>query len=212
MRLNLEFMKKIITFLSILLLAILLLPSCGVTLVKRQHSAGYYVNTNPRHPAIKSDKSQLRLEKPTNETAKIPAESEGVKSSIITVAEQPSVPVISDDASTIQPPVLTTEQEITPTELPTDQTKKGKKVVPLIEKVSDRIPLVKKMNSKLNKTKAAQRASSGEGLSLIWIVILVLLILWAAGLLSGGWGLGGLIYILLVIALILLILWLLRII
>lgn len=205
-------MKKIITFLSILLLAILLLPSCGVTLVKRQHSAGYYVNTNPRHPAIKSDKSQLRLEKPTNETAKTPTEPEGVKSSFVTVAEQPSVPVISDDASTIQPPVLTTEQEITPTELPTDQTKKGKKVVPLIEKVSDRIPLVKKMNSKLNKTKAAQRASSGEGLSLIWIVILVLLILWAAGLLSGGWGLGGLIYILLVIALILLILWLLRII
>jgi hypothetical protein len=49
-------------------------------------------------------------------------------------------------------------------------------------------------------------------LSLIWIVILVLLILWALGLLAGGWGLGGLINILLVIALILLILWLLRII
>ncbi len=205
-------MKKIITFLSILLLAILLLPSCGVTLVKRQHSAGYYVNTNPRHPAIKSDKSQLRLEKPTTETAETATKPEGVNSSINTVAEQPPAPVTSDDASTIQPPVSATGVDLTPTELPTAKTKKGNKVVPLVEKVSDRIPLVKKMSSKLNKTKAAQRASSGEGLSLIWIVILVLLILWAAGLLSGGWGLGGLIYILLVIALILLILWLLRII
>ena len=212
MRLNLEFMKKIITFLSILLLTILLLPSCGVTLVKRQHSPGYYVNTNPRHPAIKSDKSQLRLEKPTNETAETATKPEGVNSSIVTVAEQSSAPVISDDASTIQPPVSTTEQEIIPTELPTAKTKKVNKVVPLVEKVSDRIPMVKKMNTKLNQSKAAQRSSSGEGLSLIWIVILVLLILWAAGLLSGGWGLGGLIYILLVIALILLILWLLRII
>ncbi|MBK6834313.1 MAG: lmo0937 family membrane protein [Bacteroidetes bacterium] len=55
-------------------------------------------------------------------------------------------------------------------------------------------------------------ASSGDGLSLLWIVILVLLILWALGLISGGFGLGGFINILLVIALILLILWLLRII
>lgn len=50
-----------------------------------------------------------------------------------------------------------------------------------------------------------------DGLSLFWIVVLVILILWALGLLAGGFGLGGLINILLAIALILLILWLLRI-
>jgi len=47
-------------------------------------------------------------------------------------------------------------------------------------------------------------------LSLLWIVIIILLVLWALGLISGNFG--GLIHLLLVIALILLILWLLRII
>jgi hypothetical protein len=47
-------------------------------------------------------------------------------------------------------------------------------------------------------------------LSLLWIVIIILLVLWALGLISGNFG--GLIHLLLVIALILLILWLLKII
>ena len=47
-------------------------------------------------------------------------------------------------------------------------------------------------------------------LSLLWIIIIILLILWALGLISGNFG--GLIHLLLVIALILLILWLLKII
>jgi hypothetical protein len=47
-------------------------------------------------------------------------------------------------------------------------------------------------------------------LSLLWIVIIVLIVLWALGLIAGNFG--GLIHLLLVIALILLILWLLRII
>lgn len=205
-------MKKIITFLSILLLTVLLFPSCGVTLVKRQHGPGYYVNTNPRHPAIKSDKSQLRLDKPTVAAAETPAEPDVVNPSVITLGETSSTAVIPDDESSDQSSLSATDDGLTQTDLPSDKTQKEKKVVPLIEKMSDRFPMAKKMSSKLKPTKAAQRASGGEGLSLIWIVILVLLILWAAGLLSGGWGLGGLLYILLVIALILLILWLLRII
>jgi hypothetical protein len=51
--------------------------------------------------------------------------------------------------------------------------------------------------------------ASGD-LSLLWIVIIILLILWALGLISGNFG--GLVHLLLVIALILLILWLLKII
>jgi hypothetical protein len=47
-------------------------------------------------------------------------------------------------------------------------------------------------------------------LSMLWIVIIVLIVLWALGLIAGNFG--GLIHLLLVIALILLILWLLRII
>jgi len=207
-------MKKIITFLSILLLTVLLLPSCGVTIVKRQHSAGYYVNTNPRNPTIKSEKSQLRLDNPTDLTAETNSDPEVNNPAIIRVGEESVSPVISENGSSDESTLSATDQGLTHTELPIARTQKEKekKVVPLIEKMSDRIPMAKKMNSKLKTTKAAQRSSGGEGLSLIWILILVLLILWAAGLLSGGWGHGGLLYILLVIALILLILWLLRII
>ncbi len=54
-------------------------------------------------------------------------------------------------------------------------------------------------------------ASEREGHSLLWIVVVVLIILWALGIISGSFGLGILINLLLLIALILLILWLFRI-
>jgi hypothetical protein len=59
--------------------------------------------------------------------------------------------------------------------------------------------------------KTGINSSDGDdALSLFWIIILVLLILWAIGALAGGFGLGGFINLLLVIALVLFILWLLR--
>jgi hypothetical protein len=51
-----------------------------------------------------------------------------------------------------------------------------------------------------------------DALSFLWTVIALVLIIWLIAFLMGGWGLGGLIHVLLVIALVLLILWLLRII
>jgi hypothetical protein len=62
----------------------------------------------------------------------------------------------------------------------------------------------------LKSLKKEARGSSDDALSLLWIVILVVLLLWLLGVIAGGLGLGGLIHILLVIALILLILWLIR--
>jgi hypothetical protein len=69
-----------------------------------------------------------------------------------------------------------------------------------------KLPVLK---NNLEFKKAINADKDDDGLSLFWIIILVLLILWALGLI-GGYG-GGLIYILLVVALILLILWLLKI-
>jgi len=54
--------------------------------------------------------------------------------------------------------------------------------------------------------------STDDTRSIIWTIVLIILILWAIAYFTGGWGLGGLIHLLLVIALILFILWLLRII
>jgi hypothetical protein len=81
----------------------------------------------------------------------------------------------------------------------TKETKK-EKITRSVYYVKDR--LINKSNTASNNT---------DGMSLFWVVILILLIFWAVGAASGGFGLGGLINILLVIALILLILWLLQI-
>lgn len=53
-----------------------------------------------------------------------------------------------------------------------------------------------------------QAGSDDDGLSLFWIIILIVLILWLLGFISGNFG--GIINLLLIIALILLILWLLK--
>lgn len=56
------------------------------------------------------------------------------------------------------------------------------------------------------------RSAAGSALSLLWVVIIIILIIWLVAIVIGGFGLGGgLINLLLLIALILLILWLLRI-
>jgi hypothetical protein len=87
--------------------------------------------------------------------------------------------------------------------------------------VNNNIILKETKKNKINKAvsllkpRLANKANTAsydvDGLSLFWIVILILLILWAIGLASGGFGIGGLINVLLVIALVLLILWLLQI-
>lgn len=48
-------------------------------------------------------------------------------------------------------------------------------------------------------------ADRGNG-SFLWTIILVLLVIWLLAFLTGGWGLGGLIYLFLVVALVMLLL------
>ena len=71
-----------------------------------------------------------------------------------------------------------------------------------------------KTNTPVHKfqLKHTQQVTDENVRSFFWTVILVILILWLIAVLSGGWGLGGLVHLLLVVALILFILWLLRII
>jgi len=67
-----------------------------------------------------------------------------------------------------------------------------------------------KFKNQLKSSLFPSLAPASGDLSLLWIIIIILLILWALGFISGNFG--GLVHLLLVIALILLILWLLRII
>jgi len=61
-------------------------------------------------------------------------------------------------------------------------------------------------------TSVTDRQDRENARSLFWLVITILIILWLIAILSGGWGIGPIINLLLIIAIVLFILWLLRII
>jgi hypothetical protein len=198
-------MKRISTLLTLFFL-IGLLAGCGISLEKRQHTGGYYVNVNPRKHALKE-----------NHTAAKPQEEETAKESVIRTEPQPveaeelvaeaAIPEpVAAEAIRTETPVQTRRMDARPSDEPVtaDEPERAS----IITKVADKLPV---KNVKKAVTRAGAAASSGDALSLFWIVILILLVLWVAGLIGGGWGLGWVINVLLVIALVLLILWLLRI-
>lgn len=216
-------MKKLFTFSAILVATGLLLPSCGthVTIAKRQHSKGYYVDiSKDKKFAGKSD---------TEQTHEIIRESENTASAPLGDPDKPRHVVkkaeVTETASL--PETVTSEKEseiVATAETQTVRTQKAEKS----EKTASSSKLVEKMSLKSEKSDARTLKSNvkqevkklsesskfkkmeskrvTDGLSLFWIVILILLILWLLGLLG---GLGWFIHIALVVALILLILWLL---
>jgi hypothetical protein len=197
-------MNRTITILTLLLFAGMVLPSCGITIVKRQHTGGYYVSTNSSKDVGKGDVAIRTDEnKPiaSTQSAAEKIEERAVAETRVTINEQPNafdVPAIDKQNNTT--PVESVEAPSTHRTFSWSS-------------MTEKVPMLKKMDSTVKKVKSNSNRSMGnDGLSLIWIVILVLLVLWILGLLGGGWGLGGLINLLLVVALILLILWLLRII
>jgi hypothetical protein len=197
-------MKRVATLITLLLLTGILLPSCGVTIRKRQHTKGFYVNTNPRIPTAKGTKEEIRPEEQET-VAEIPEETTTAPSEQLAEATPEQLAEVTEPTVTTDvPTVVAQDRSVTPTTRTgvfqhTDQK-------PFLERMAEKNPLKKKLDNQKMKARAAD-----EALSLFWIVILILLILWAVGVISGGWGLGGVIYILLIIALVLLILWLLRI-
>jgi Flp pilus assembly protein TadB len=184
-------MKKLITYATLCLIAILVMPSCkgkmGIT--KRHYQKGYYVShskANNKSFATKAQPKQVEADK----MASVNVLSSKAKESALN--EQVSIePKVSIMASAFP--------------------KKGESSY-TEKKVSYKNLTINPQVKELKQAILKSNSGSHEGgLSLFWIIILVLLILWLLGFLAGGLGLGGFINILLIIALILLILWLLRI-
>ena len=209
---NLQLMKNTIILLVAVLSIACFLPSCGTTLVKRQHGAGYYVNKNPGLPNTESEKSDHKHSKPRSAKSEntiletVPASDE--QATLVRPASETPTQLATND----QPAVVSEE-----TTLKTDRTDNPandeiQSVKPSLVEWASNTRLGQKMDLKTSNEQAYSARTDGDGLSLFGIVILILLILWLVGAISGGWGLGGLIHILLIVALILLILWLLRII
>lgn len=196
-------MKAFIRFSALCLITGIVISSCSpnLSVTKRHYNKGYYVAHRDNKPSATAEKQPGELS---------------------AIQKQHSTPAsTTDNALNTQPDVTQNRQVSRTTTNAALRTKGASKSPPssatqnrpgqfmrhpikTIGEHTARLKPVRMLHEKMS------RSSDDDALSLFWIVILILLILWAVGLLSGGFGLGGLINILLVIALILLILWLLR--
>lgn len=195
-------MKKIITLNIFCLVVIMLISSCGInnSISKRHYTKGYYFTHNKsRHKAIVGNKDIKVAHQRINEPSIVAPSNQFDNGTYTTNAS--NVNPIDDKATLL--------------------ASSSKKPIVFNTRIVSKNPVKSSPAFKIFPSKESRRSiftkkspvmHDGDGLSLLWIVILVLLILWALGLISGGFGLGGFINILLIIALILLILWLLRII
>lgn len=195
-------MKNIIKISIYCLLLAVFVSSCGTngSITKRHYTKGYYITHSKVKGKVTAENidSKLAQQKDIETIFAIPSKHI-VKENFTKNSENGNQVVDRSTlvASSIKKPALSNNLAV---------SRNALKFIPVF-KLN---PLKENKHSFLTKSNAA--SSEDDGLSLLWIVIVVLLVLWALGLISGGFGLGGFINILLLIALILLILWLLRII
>lgn len=179
-------MTQFIRYYILGLLAAVLLMSCGtdVSITKRRYNKGYHIDHG-------RDNSNAPAKKPKSIEKK-------------TIRQ-----VVADAPARDSNVYISKEPETASVETPTSPVVKHE-MRPWTG-VKDEAPVWKPSDT-LSTVSTFTNIDHERGLSLLWIVILLIIILWILGILSGGFGMGGLIHLLGVIALILLILWLLRII
>jgi uncharacterized membrane protein len=190
-------MKKIFTLSAICIIGSILFSACksNTSITKRHYRDGYYITHNKGKQAATNNEEEKNVRKNTKKQVYNPLP--GVNQN-----QNPAYEV--ENKFAIINTNVVASKEKTKTKIISKQpvSYKTKIIETLAAHISNKSPL----------QKIAVADSDRDGLSLFWIIILIILILWAVGFLAGGFGLGGLIHLLLVIALVLLILWLLRII
>jgi hypothetical protein len=195
-------MKKNLVFKSICVLTSLLFASCTThfSITKRHYNKGYSIHHSNSGNVSASHSSEEK-------NSVVEADPEVLDKAVVIESSNVPVKVEYGSVNTGLSTVQTTEKSVKTTGNPV----KGQHIAHVQKKnvanpVFAHTGYLKKHSL---KGKMGNNAASHEdGLSLFWVVILVILILWAIGFLAAG--LTGLINLLLLIALILLILWLLR--
>jgi hypothetical protein len=190
-------MKRLITFIAICIIASILFASCrsNLLITKRRYNNGYYVTYNNGKKAVLTPKEEEKVVQ--TKTSKPSYYSQDK-------AEQNTMSGYSDQSLIADNNVIVASNEKMQRNAISQQYTKQ----PLKPKIKED-PAVQINRTLFKPKKMSSNSHEGDGLSLFWVVILVILILWAIGLLAGS--IGGLINLLLVVALVLLILWLLRI-
>jgi hypothetical protein len=198
-------MKKIITFSIISMVITILFSSCSslpqVSVMKRHYNKGYYVSADvPKLIAKKSQSPEKKIVESQPQPTEQPIEK----------AE-----VVENNNSPLTPTTVTNEENKVSSENKIADKTPRKILKAKKAEVAKTIAFLKtqpKKNTSQAFAKNANQEVVAAAFSLLWILIVGLFILWLIAFLAGGWGLGGLIHILLVITLILLILWLLKVI
>ncbi|HEX7412431.1 MAG TPA: DUF5670 family protein [Bacteroidia bacterium] len=192
-RLNKQIKRVIVSSFTVTcVVASILLTSCSIA--KRHYTSGYYVS----HSSGKS--SDTKMQEQTAQKKIVPS-----LYAVQNINEKNNLDGGSRQNQAQENGAVTASNK---------QKVNNTKTIQSSKRASNKLILtpVKRSAPLFSAKKTTTSMVSEDGLSLFWVIILILLILWALAFFTGGWGLGGLIYILLVVALVLLILWLLRII
>lgn len=190
-------MKNLFTLTVIAILSSILLSSCGsgMSITKRRYTKGYYVNRTPK-PADTKEAITTKNPKQSSEPVIVQVMPEVKKN-----AEKQTVQNSNTDNKNTE-----LARAVTKKESVQNQDFRKQQVNNVFSDFSIQQPF--KTIDKAIDTYKLSADSDDDGLSLFWIIILVLLILWALGFISGNFG--GVVHVLLIIALVLLILWLLK--
>ncbi|MGV3632403.1 MAG: hypothetical protein ACO1O6_14445 [Bacteroidota bacterium] len=202
-------MKSLLTIVSFTILGSILFSSCGssLTVTKRRVNKGFYIASNHNKGITKHVKEKEAdkpfYNKPISEAATGPEINEELAVAV-PVEQQLTTPEpeLKADAAVVE----NTDQ---PAALKHKVIQKKIAAAESTKRIIEKVSFQKKKHLQKMEQKSSPQPIVGAVLSLFWIVILIIFLLYLVGLLAGGFGLGGLIHLLLVITLILLILWLL---
>jgi len=193
-------MKNPFTYFASIAILSIVISSCGsISVTKRQFNKGYSVSLNKKMKSSDSPKESESIALKTERPTAIPNKkrSENIRSAEIAPTRE------SESIETAE-----IQEEIIPQNAPST----GEIRDNIIEQ--DQVVKQESRNEQIQSSSDQDQVSSPtprhEGdLSMFWIVILIILLLWALGFI---FNIGALVHLLLVVALILLILWLLGII
>ena len=187
-------MKKLIQLLVVVLIAGFVLPSCNssLSITKRRYNKGYYVHHSGKHQVKKQQNDVAR-----NETKAAPSQEEF---RAIEFVKRPGENALSPEKKEVITAAASKAQTYT------REQKKEMRAEAVDLAVKHPVKAIKRVGELTSKQDSGDKA-----LSLLWVVVVVLLIVYLLGILLNWAGGAGWIHILAIIALVLLILWLLRI-
>jgi hypothetical protein len=190
-------MKKLITSDAATIITCILFSSCmsNMSITKRHYTKGYYIEYANNEPTkvISGKETKAVTAKPVV-TASVVQSAPAKRTFVAFTGSKPTHAIIVNNTRKAERSVIAQGNTILSAQPKTEMT-----------------DMSTEQNSYSPSSMLAISDDSPhrEGLSLFWLVILIVVILWALGVLV---GLGSIIYLLLLLAVILLILWLLRII